>query len=142
MSKSTRPAAPRRTATSNAGRMLARKIQELTDNGDELATFAIGLFRANSIADKVDAMRRYGLENITDQMRLEMFNWLSDRGFGKPMQAIDITIDDDRSMSDEELIDSLLRSFGVEELRAAAERMERVKELEAGTEPAEGETIQ
>ncbi len=127
--------------TRTAHRAMSRYIQDETQNGAELARFALEILRCRR-SEKPELAERFGLDEITDALKMELFNWLSDRGFGKPMQAIDITIDDDRQISDEQLIDELLRSFGPEALRSAAERMERVQKLEPGTAPAEGETIQ
>lgn len=120
-----------------AHRVMSRAIQEATRNGEELVEWALMVFRC-SFGQRAALASKLGLEKIDDALKLEVFNWLSDRGFGRPMQAIDITIDDDRSISDEELIDQLLRSFGPDELKAAAERMEKAAALTAGT----GETIQ
>ena len=123
--------------TRTAHRAMSRYIQDETNNGEELARFALEILRCRR-SDKADLAERFGLDEITDALKMELFNWLADRGFGKPMQAIDITIDDDRAISDEQLIDELLRSFGPEALRSAAERMEKTAALTAG----EGNSIQ
>lgn len=123
--------------TRTAHRAMSRYIQDETQNGAELARFALEILRCRR-GEKAALAERFGLDEITDALKMELFNWLSDRGFGKPMQALDITIDDDRSISDEELIDQLLRSFGPDELKAAAARMEKTAALASG----EGKTIQ
>lgn len=123
--------------TRTAHRAMSRYIQDETGNGEELARFALEILRCRR-SDKPALAERFGLDEITDALKMELFNWLADRGFGKPMQAIDITIDDDRQISDEQLIDELLRSFGPEALRSAAERMEKTAALGDG----EGKAIQ
>ena len=120
-----------------AGRVLARKIQELTDDGDELALFAISVFRCATPADKARLGEQLGIE-ITDRIRLDMFEWLSVRGFGMPLQAVEITVEDDRTVTDEELLAQLLASFPPAELRAAAARAEAAQALlSAAQEPPE-----
>lgn len=128
------PSGKSRAANTTAGRILARKVQELTDNGADLAVFANDVFRAGSPGDRIDACRKYGLEKLTDDMRLAMFNWLSDRGFGKPMQSVDIVIEDDRETTDEDLLAELLRSFDPAELRAAADRLDAARVKASGEE--------
>ena len=123
-----------RNSNTAAGRALARVIQDLTDNGAELAQFAYDVWKAGGVSGRLEVIRKYGLENLTDEMRLEMFDWLTIRGFGAPMQAVEVTIDDDRSLSDQDLIDAFLRSFSPDDLRAAAERAERVREMAPTTE--------
>ena len=120
-----------------AGRILARKIQELTNDGDELAQFAIRIFRCATPAAKASLQEEIGIE-ITDRIRLDMHDWLTVRGFGMPLQAIEITMEDDRTISDEELLAQLLASFPPAELRAAAARAEAAAAiLDAAKEPAE-----
>ena len=124
--------------TQAAHRLMSRYIQEETNNGEELARWALDILRCR-LQDRETLCERLGLESITDAMKLEMHAWLADRGFGKPLQALDITIDDDASVSDEQLIDQLLRSFGPEALRAAAERIEKAATV---APPPPTETIQ
>ncbi len=59
-------------------RGLARKIKDETRNGDELVEFAVKVLR-NETAETRD--------------RLAALQWLSDRGFGKPLQSIELSAD-------------------------------------------------
>lgn len=118
-----------------AGRVLARRIQELTKDGEELAQFAIRIFRAATATAKKRLEDEIGIE-ITDRIRLDMFEWLTIRGFGMPLQAVEITVEDDRTLSDEDLLAQLLASFPPSDLRAAADRAEAAQALlESAQEP-------
>jgi hypothetical protein len=67
---------------------MARLIREATRDGAELVEFALKVFRD---------------ENTTDKSREWAHEWLSDRGFGKPMQAVDMTVNDNNEMSSKPL---------------------------------------
>ncbi len=61
---------------------LAKKIQVNTRDGDEMLEFALSVFRGTH-----DAQTTFG-------QRWEAFQWLSDRGYGKAPQVIEVHHDE------------------------------------------------
>jgi len=67
---------------------MAKYIRSQTNDGEELADFALMVFRN---ADKT----------YTHVHQWDALKWLADRGFGKPVQAIDLnTVDNGKSLPD------------------------------------------
>ena len=58
-------------------RGLVKKIREETDDGEDLADFLLHVFRGE-------------VEGVKLKERLEAATWLADRGFGRPVQAMNI----------------------------------------------------
>lgn len=58
---------------------MAKLIREETKDGKELVDYAVGVLRD---------------VNATERNRAWAADWLADRGFGKPQQAIDVTSGD------------------------------------------------
>lgn len=76
----------------DAARALARRIQEETRDGDELVEFVLGLYRYNDInAGTFHAV--HGVCTVTLEDKKWAHAWLSDRGYGRPLQTIDLTGD-------------------------------------------------
>lgn len=91
----------------SAARQQARRIQELTGNGNATAEFAFALLIAGGAADPEDpdgdvvvklaakTLRKYGLHDqpITVDDKKWAAKYLDDRGLGKPEVSIDVTSD-------------------------------------------------
>jgi hypothetical protein len=82
-------------ASGNSGgrpRGLVQRIREATDNGQQLADFILDVFRGE-------------VEGVKLRDRVEAATWLADRGFGRPVQAMNVeTVEIDLSkLSDEQL---------------------------------------
>jgi hypothetical protein len=71
---------------------MVQKIREATDDGEQIADFILCVFRGE-------------VEGLKLKDRLEAATWLADRGFGKPVQAMNVeTFQIDLStLSDEQL---------------------------------------
>lgn len=78
---------------------MARMIRTATRDGAELVEYALAVFRDPAASER---------------SRVDMHAWLSDRGFGKPLQSVEIGGDIDvmqamrdvAKLSDEELIEA------------------------------------
>lgn len=91
----------------SAARQQARRIQELTGNGNATAEFAFALLIAGGQPDPEDpdgdfvaklaakTLRKYGLHDkpITVEDKKWAAKYLDDRGLGKPEVSIDVTSD-------------------------------------------------
>jgi hypothetical protein len=78
-------------------RGLAAKIYEETQNGYELVAFALKVMR-----DPEEDMK----------LRLEAHHWLADRGFGRPLQLVDLGVTEERRHLDlSKLTDAELETF-------------------------------
>jgi hypothetical protein len=91
----------------SAARQQARRIQELTGNGNATAEFAFALLIAGGAPDPEDpdgdlvaqlaakTLRKYGLHDkpITVEDKKWAAKYLDDRGLGKPEVSIDVTSD-------------------------------------------------
>ena len=89
----------------SAARQQARRIQELTGNGNATAEFAFALLIAGGQPDPEDpngdfvaqlaakTLRKYGLHDkpITVEDKKWAAKYLDDRGLGKPEVSIDVT---------------------------------------------------
>lgn len=73
-------------------RGMVQKIREATDDGEQIADFILQVFHGE-------------VEGVKLKDRLEAATWLADRGFGKPVQAMNVeTFQIDLStLSDEQL---------------------------------------
>jgi len=56
---------------------LVKKIREETDDGEQIADFVLHVFRGE-------------VEGVRLKDRVEAATWLADRGFGRPVQAMNI----------------------------------------------------
>lgn len=112
--------------THSAARSLARKIQAATRDGDELLDFALTVYRANPITMPTVAAT-YGIETVSLRDKQWAHDWLSDRGYGRAVQAIDLIGEQDHG-TDGELIVALLKTLSPSEramyLADAAEKPE------------------
>lgn len=57
---------------------LASRIREATRDGEDLVAFALRVFNAE-------------IPGVKIEHRLEALQWLSDRGWGKPVQSVELT---------------------------------------------------
>lgn len=65
---------------------LAKKVRAATNDGQELVDFAMSVFRGEKQKfDEVPSLR----------MRWEAAQWLADRGFGKAVTTIDLSVESD-----------------------------------------------
>ena len=83
-------------AQTDAARKLARMIHEETRGGAELVEFAVAVYRHPVGPVEVGAGMKsggalHGLTEVTADDKHRMHLWLSERGFGKPLQSIDLT---------------------------------------------------
>lgn len=80
----------------DAAKQLARMIQAETRGGAELLEFAIAVYRhpvgaVGVAADLKSGGALHGLAQITADDKRWAHEWLGERGFGKPLQSIDLT---------------------------------------------------
>lgn len=87
-----------------AGEM-ARMIREETKGGRELVTYALQVYRDPS---STEANRRWA------------HDWLSDRGFGRALQAVDLQVVSDMSIDDEGIDYTKLTAAELDEIIADA----------------------
>jgi hypothetical protein len=76
-------------AKSDAAKQLARMIQEETRSGAELLEFALAVYRHNPMSSS-KALEVHGLTEVTLDDKKWAHGWLSDRGFGKALQVIEV----------------------------------------------------
>lgn len=80
---------------SSAAAELARRIRERTSDGLELIDFAIGVLRGTGATVRPpDAPTNWQATKVPDDPKSRMFalDWLSERGWGKSKQDLDILI--------------------------------------------------
>ena len=92
---------------------LAREIQQRTDDGRELVEFALKVFKGEPVTE--------GGQVPKLELRWQALEWLSDRGFGKPVQSVDLNVSeggpshmDLRNASPEEL--AVLERFALAQI--------------------------
>lgn len=81
---------------SDAAKQLARMIHEELRGGAELVEFAVAVYRhpvgpVAVAAGIPSGGALHGMVEITAEDKHRMHVWLSERGFGKPLQSIDLT---------------------------------------------------
>ena len=80
----------------DAAKQLARMIHEEARGGLELVEFAFAVYRhpvgpVDVGSDLKSGGALHGLAEVTADDKHKMHVWLSERGFGKPLQSIDLT---------------------------------------------------
>lgn len=105
-----------------AHRELARYIREKTDDGKKLADYCL------KIADDEDQESR---------VRLLAIEWLGDRGIGKPVQAVELRIDDAPTESEAPIDWTKIPIEERERLLAAMEALDAVAASSEATEADE-----
>ena len=89
---------------------LAALIREKTDDGEEMVKIALGILRGTSKIDRVSMFTgKPYKEGPAFKDRLEALKWLGDRGFGKALQAIELTGKDGRPIQTEQVRPDLSR---------------------------------
>ena len=83
-------------AQTDAAKQLARMIQAELRGGAELLEFAVAVYRhpvgaVDVAADLKSGGALHGLAQITADDKKWAHEWLGERGFGKPLQSIDLT---------------------------------------------------
>lgn len=110
---------------SSAAAELARRIRERTGDGLELIDFALGVLRGTGeTARPPDAPSDWRPTNVPDDPKSRMFalDWLSERGWGKAKQDLDILIGQVELTPEQRAMLEALRM-------SPHERRERVAEL-------------
>lgn len=82
-------------------------IRDATNDGEELVTFVLKVFRGESIGTGKGAQR----PRLAD--RLAAATWLADRGFGRPIQAVENTVRTEWTYDLSRLTDDELAQFKV-----------------------------
>ena len=77
-------------AKSDAAKVMARMIQERTRDGAALVEFVAAVFEYNS-TNAGPFLASHGIAEVTLEDKKWAATWLSDRGFGRPLQSIDLT---------------------------------------------------
>lgn len=115
------PAWPKGQSGNKGGRPkgfkgLAREIQERTGDGRDLVEFALKVFKGEPLVE--------GGPTPKLELRWQALEWLSDRGFGKPVQSIDLNVSeggpthmDLRQATPEEL--AVLEKFALAQIAAS-----------------------
>lgn len=92
---------------------LAQYIRHSTADGSDLVDLVVGILNAKTAAGRKSALIEGDMK-----LRLDAATWLADRGWGKPVQAQEVTI----RPSDEAR--GVLREFTLEELEAFSKAIE------------------
>ena len=104
---------------------LAALINAETNGGHELVTFALKVLRGSPLTVTIGEGEDAKIETVvpTVKERLTALDWLGDRGFGKPLQAIELTGADGKAMrvSVTDLTDEELEVFERVGARASTE---------------------
>lgn len=74
---------------------LVRAIREQTDDGEQLVVFMLRVFRGD-------------VEGVKVRDQIEAATWLADRGFGKPVQALEHSGRDGEALIPVDLIQAVL----------------------------------
>lgn len=114
----------RTKAQSDAAKQLARMIQEKTRDGAALVEFALAVLTHNDINAATNAAV-HGLAAVTARDKIDVLQWLADRGYGKALQVLDIAAEvgtlpalvlTAKSDADLEAAERVLRASGAGEL--------------------------
>lgn len=104
----------------DAAKAIARRIQADTRDGAELVDFALAILRHNP-TNAAECTAVHGLAEVTLRDKRWAMDWLTDRGFGKPIQPLDLVDEpeavaplDLSNVSDEDLavLERVLRGLG------------------------------